>query len=72
MKRAVLCIAFTLVLAVAAVADAADSKPMWQRDWEKILEGAKREGEVRLWGDQEITHPDIIAAFTKNMPRSSL
>ena len=45
-----------------------DSKPSWQREWEKILDGAKKEGEVRLWGEQEITHPDIIAAFNKDYP----
>ena len=47
---------------------AAESKPAWQVEWEKSLAAAKREGEVRLWGDQEITHPDIIAAFTKQYP----
>jgi len=43
----------------------AETGPSWRRDWEKTLEAAKKEGEVRLWGDQEITHPDIIGAFTK-------
>src|SRR5262245_36915685 len=47
---------------------AAESKPAWQVDWEKIVAAAKKEGEVRLWGDQEITHPDIVAAFTKEYP----
>ncbi len=46
----------------------AESKPAWQVEWEKSLAAAKRDGEVRLWGDQEITHPDIIAAFTKQYP----
>jgi iron(III) transport system substrate-binding protein len=53
---------------LAAIAGAAESKPSWQREWEKILDGAKKEGEVRLWGEQEITHLDIIAAFTKEYP----
>src|SRR5215470_19731953 len=44
---------------------AAESKTAWQIEWEKIIIAAKKEGEVRLWGDQEITHPDIVAAFTK-------
>jgi len=47
---------------------AAESKPAWQVDWEKIVAAARKEGEVRLWGDQEITHPDIVAAFTKEYP----
>jgi iron(III) transport system substrate-binding protein len=67
-KRAVLFIALTLMLALTVVATAAEQKSAWQREWEKILDGAKKEGEVRLWGDQEITHPDILAAFTKEYP----
>jgi iron(III) transport system substrate-binding protein len=67
-KRAVLFIALTLMLALTAVATAAEQKSAWQREWEKILDGAKKEGEVRLWGDQEITHPDIIAGFAKEYP----
>jgi iron(III) transport system substrate-binding protein len=47
---------------------AAESKPAWQVDWEKIVAAAKKEGEVRLWGDQEITHPDIVSAFAKEYP----
>jgi iron(III) transport system substrate-binding protein len=47
---------------------AAESKPASQVDWEKIVAAAKKEGDVRLWGDQEITHPDIVAAFTKEYP----
>ena len=56
------------VLSLASIAGAAESKPFWQSEWEKILDGAKKDGEVRLWGDQEITHPDIVAAFTKEYP----
>jgi iron(III) transport system substrate-binding protein len=67
-KRAVLFIATTLMLALTAVATAAEQKLAWQREWEKILDGTKKEGEVRLWGDQEITHPDIIASFVKEHP----
>ena len=55
-------------LSLIGRAGAADTKAPWQRDWEKILEGAKKEGEVRLWGEQEITHADIIAAFNKEFP----
>lgn len=62
----------TIVVALSCVipikADGAESKQPWQQEWEKIVAAAKKEGEVRLWGDQEITHPDIIAAFTKEYP----
>jgi iron(III) transport system substrate-binding protein len=56
------------LLSLASIAGSAESKPFWQSEWEKILDGAKKDGEVRLWGDQEITHPDIVAAFTKEYP----
>jgi iron(III) transport system substrate-binding protein len=61
-------ITLLLTLSFLATAGAAEPKQTWQREWEKILEGAKKEGEIRPWGDQEITHPDITAAFTKEFP----
>jgi iron(III) transport system substrate-binding protein len=57
-----------LSFALPATAYGAESKPPWQQEWDKIIAAAKKEGEVRLWGDQEITHPDIIATFTKEYP----
>lgn len=69
--RSIVCACFFLVFVlstkVAHVA-AAEAKPSWQQEWKKILEGAKKEAEVRLWGDQEITHPDIAAAFNRRYP----
>jgi len=67
-KRIRLTLTVFVLLSLASIAIAADSKPGWQREWEKILEGAKKEGEVRLWGEQEITHSDIIAAFNREFP----
>jgi hypothetical protein len=58
---ATLVAALSFVLLAKAVG--AESKQPWQQEWEKVTAGAKKEGEVRLWGDQEITHPDIVAAF---------
>ena len=68
MQRVSVTITLFVLLSLAAIAGAAESKPSWQREWEKILDSAKKEGEVRLWGEQEITHPDIIAAFNKEYP----
>jgi iron(III) transport system substrate-binding protein len=67
-RRVSAVIALFVLVSSAALASATESKLSWQRDWEKILDGAKKEGEVRLWGEQEITHPDIIAAFNKEYP----
>jgi len=49
-------------------AHAAEAKPDLKAAWEKTVAAAKKEGEVRLWGDNEITHPDIVAAFNKEYP----
>ena len=57
-----------LILRPSATAYAAESKPSSQLQWEKVLAAAKQEGEARLWGDQEITHPDIVAAFSRQYP----
>jgi iron(III) transport system substrate-binding protein len=64
----------TLVSALVIVATswcgayAAELKPDAKTAWEKTVAGAKKEGEVRIWGDMEITHQDIVAAFTKEFP----
>ena len=40
----------------------------WKAKWEKTLEAAKREGELTLYGGEEIAHPEILAAFNKDYP----
>jgi iron(III) transport system substrate-binding protein len=61
-------IVITLMLGLIGVANGAEPRPAWQQEWDKIVAAAKKEGEVRLWGDQEVTHPDIVAGFTKEHP----
>ena len=56
---------FLLVLAESA--SAAESLN-WQKEWERVVEEAKKEGQLSLYGGQEITHPDIIAGFNKDFP----
>lgn len=53
---------------IASQANAADAKPEAKAALEKTVAAAKKEGEVRIWGDMEITHPDIVAAFSKEFP----
>jgi iron(III) transport system substrate-binding protein len=55
-------LAFVMGLAISVFA--ADA-PRWQVDWQKTVEAAKREGQLSLYGGQEITHPDILAEFNK-------
>jgi iron(III) transport system substrate-binding protein len=54
-------------LSVQAIVFAGETSG-WQAEWDKAIAGAKKEGAVSLWGDAEITHPDIVAAFTKEFP----
>jgi ABC-type glycerol-3-phosphate transport system substrate-binding protein len=60
---------FTVVLLLVtwSAAFAADA-PKWQAEWQKTIEVAKKEGHLSLYGGQEITHPDIVAAFNKEFP----
>jgi len=55
-----------LVTIVSAVSAA--EIPKWKEEWQRVVEAAKKEGQVSLYGGQEITHPDIIAAFNKDHP----
>jgi ABC-type Fe3+ transport system substrate-binding protein len=68
--RIAACTVLLLSLEMASTTPAAMAaeKPRWQSEWERTLAGAKKEGAVYLWGDAEITHSDIVAAFTKEFP----
>src|SRR5262245_55787910 len=46
----------------------AGEAPKWKEEWQKTIDAAKKEAQVSLYGGQEITHPDIIAAFNKEFP----
>jgi len=70
LRKIAACTLLLLSLHVARVTAAAMAaeKPGWESEWERTLAGAKKEGAVSLWGDAEITHPDILSAFTKEFP----
>lgn len=46
MARIAFCLALLFLLNVARLLPAAESKPAWQTEWEKIIELAKKEGKV--------------------------
>jgi iron(III) transport system substrate-binding protein len=46
------------------LARAAEVRPQWQQEWEKVLEGAKKEGRVLVAGS-----PDVQAIFTEFQKR---
>jgi ABC-type Fe3+ transport system substrate-binding protein len=56
----------SLIFVASAVSAAEPAK--WKEEWQKVIEAAKREGQLSLYGGQEITHTDIIAAFNKEFP----
>jgi iron(III) transport system substrate-binding protein len=57
-----------VLLLVGWCAALAAEAPKWKEEWQRAVEGAKKEGQLSLYGGQEITHPDIIAAFNKEFP----
>jgi iron(III) transport system substrate-binding protein len=60
-------LAFAILSLLHVIAIAAEA-PKWQAEWQKTIEAAKKEGQLSLYGGQEITHPDIVAAFNKEFP----
>src|SRR5262245_49259491 len=70
LRRLAVCALLILSFQVTRSTSAAVAaeKTSWQTEWDRTLAGAKKEGAVYLWGDAEITHLDIISAFTKEFP----
>lgn len=58
-------IAFIILFCASFQAARADETEGWKARWEKTLEAAKKEGQLALYGGEEITNPDILAAFNK-------
>jgi hypothetical protein len=48
MQRPGRLIVITLMLGLIGIANAAESRPAWQQESDKIVTAAKKEGEVRL------------------------
>ena len=66
MSRFIISLLMAVVWFSSSPGHAAESKTGRQAEWEKIVAAVRKEGEVRLWGEQEITHPEIIAGFSKD------
>ena len=60
--------AATLIVLLAVALTHAAEPPKWQADWQQLIGAAKKEGQLSLYGGQEITHPEILAAFNKEFP----
>ena len=55
-------------LVVSAPLFAGEGLPPWKEQWQRVLDDAKQEGQLTIYGGQEITHPEILAAFNKEFP----
>ena len=51
--------------AVAGAAHAADAKPSWQAEWEKVLAAAKKEGQVSIYISG---YEEVLPEFQKEYP----
>ena len=45
-----------------------EANSAWQEEWDKTVQAAKQEGQLRIWGGEEVSHPTIITAFNKQHP----
>ena len=57
--------AVTLFVGVVSAAEPSKGK---KEEWQRMIEAARKEGQLALYGGQEITHPDILASFNKEFP----
>lgn len=62
-----LALSFACLLGLVSTVIGAE-QPKWQAEWQQVIEAAKKEGQLSLYGGQEITHPEIVAAFNKEFP----
>ena len=63
---------FTLVAVVAADARAAETKTAWQLQWEKVVQAAKKEGQVTVYVHSTYTPALESGAFQKAFPEIKL
>lgn len=40
----------------------------WKAEWERMLQAAKKEGGLTIYGGEEITHLEVLKAFAKEYP----
>src|SRR5262249_38740344 len=57
-----------VVTLMAAASASAGGTPRWKEEGQRAVGAGKKEGQGALYRGPEITHPDIIAAFSKEFP----
>src|SRR2546423_11395211 len=58
-----------VLLSSASVSFAAQTKPAWQQEWEKVLEAAKKEGQVTVYISG---YEAVLPYFEKEFPEIKL
>jgi ABC-type Fe3+ transport system substrate-binding protein len=58
----------SMALLMFVTVSSAGEASKWQAEWQRTIEGAKKEGQLALYGGLEITHPEITSAFNKEYP----
>jgi len=61
-------IIFAIAWSFASNTFAASDGDEWRIRWEQTVSAAKREGQLSIYGGEEITHPEIIGEFHKEFP----
>lgn len=56
---------FAFAWSLASSVFAADEMSDWQARWQQTVSAAKKEGQLSIYGGEEITHPEIIGEFRK-------
>ena len=56
--------AWLLALSTFAAGDGGE----WRARWDQTVAAAKKEGQLSIYGGEEITHPEIIGEFRKEFP----
>jgi len=57
-----------LALMIFLFLNRTEANPGWQAEWERTVQAAKKEGQLRIWGGEEISHPRIVTAFNREYP----
>jgi len=69
LRRMFMTMLLAIIFAGATAAGAAESKPAWQREWEKIIEAARKEGQVVVYISG---YEEILPEFQKEYPEIKL
>ena len=56
--------AWLLALTTFAAGDGGE----WRARWDQTVAAAKKEGQLSIYGGEEITHPEVIGEFRKEFP----